>query len=354
MMPRHGQGKGLCGRWGANMIISAAPFRVSFAGGGSDVPVYYRQRRGAVLSATINKHVYVSIHPYFTQGKTLLKYSENELVDRVDTIRHRVFREALRDLLPNGGVEIVSTADIPSRSGLGSSSTFCVALYNALFAYTGVFASREKLARKACELEMQRLGEPIGKQDQYAAAYGGMNLIEFHPNEAVSVTPLNLPGETVGRLEANLMLLYTGDQRSAGEILSQQNRAVQTEPEAAARLDALVTLAYGMRDDLVAGDLEAFANKLHEAWIAKRGLCSVVTTERIDDLYAKALQAGAIGGKLLGAGGGGFLLLYCEPARREAVRQALPGCFELPFRFEWNGARIIYVGERHTREGFVY
>lgn len=335
------------------MIISTAPFRISFAGGGSDIPVYYRRRRGAVLSATINKYIYLSIHPYFNRHQTLLKYSQNELVDDLDKIRHPIFREALKELWPDGGLEIVSTADIPSGTGLGSSSSFTVALLHALYAYRGTFCSKEKLARKACEMEIERLGEPIGKQDQYAAAYGGLNFFEFNPDGTVVATPVILPAETVTRLQKNLLLFYMGEQRETREILKDQARQVSMNEERFDNLSRMVDLAFHMRDHLVQGDLPSFAKAMHEGWVLKRTLSQKISNDRIDKYYERALTYGATGGKLLGAGGGGFLLLYCEEENQEKLRQALFDIYEMPFKFDWGGTRIVYIGERHTQEGFV-
>ena len=335
------------------MIISAAPFRVSFGGGGSDLPVYVRRRRGAVLSATINKYVYISVHPYFHQQQTLLKYSQNELVRTVDEIRHPIFREVLRELWPAGGLEIVSTADVPSGTGLGSSSSFTVALLHALYAYRGVFCSKERLARKACELEIDVLREPIGRQDQYAAAYGGMNVFEFQPDGTVTVEPLLLSTETAGTLQESLLMFYTGDRRETRGILEDQARQMEEDEESRERLSRMVELCYEMRERLLEGDLEGFARSLHNGWVLKRTLSRKISNGRIEALYERALAAGALGGKLLGAGGGGFLLLLCPPAVKGAVRAAMESCFEMPFRFEWGGSRIVHVGERHTEAGFV-
>ena len=336
------------------MIISLAPYRISFVGGGSDLGGFYRRSRGAVLSASVNKYVYISVHPFFHKNQSLFKYSKNELVESLDDIQHPIFREALKDVWPQLGLEIVSTADIPSGTGLGSSSTFTVALLNALYAYRGTFCSKEKLARKACEIEIDRLGEPIGKQDQYAAAYGGLNLIEFNADETVLVTPLTLPKETITQLERGLLLFFTGDRREAGPILQDQQAQVAADPQRFDNLKSMVEMTYRMRDLLLAGDLPAFGRLMHEAWLLKRTLSPKITTAKIERLYERACEYGATGGKLLGAGGGGFLLLYCEPENQGRLRKALFDCFELPFRFDWGGARIIYVGERHTEEGFVY
>ncbi|MGO9021958.1 MAG: GHMP kinase [Syntrophobacteraceae bacterium] len=335
------------------MIISSAPFRISFAGGGSDIPVYYRAKKGAVLSTSINKYIYISLHPYFDQGETLLKYSKNELVRDPKEIVHPIFREAITEICPQGGVEIVSTADIPSGTGLGSSSSFTVALLNVLYAYNGKFCSKDKLAAKACEIEIERLGEPIGKQDQYAAAHGGLNLIEFNPNETVLVTPVILPKHVVTALESNLLLFYTGDQRNTREILTDQCSQVSTNKDKQSNLSKMVDLAYRMRDQLLNGDLECFANSMHEGWVLKRTLSSRITNSRIEKFYERAREYGAIGGKLLGAGGGGFLLLYCNQQKQNHLRKALFDCFEMPFRFDWGGTRIIYVGDRWDQAGFI-
>ena len=211
------------------MIVSCAPFRVSFAGGGSDIASFYRKRRGAVLSCAIAKYSFIVVHPFFNASKYHLKYSRTELVDRVQQINHPIMREALRMHAIDPGIEIVSVADIPGGTGLGSSSSFSVALINALYAYRRGFAPKEKLADEACTLEIERLGEPIGKQDQYAAAYGGINLIEFERHGGVTVQPLLLPAVTISELEANLMLFYTGGQRDARTVLSEQVAAIEKD-----------------------------------------------------------------------------------------------------------------------------
>ncbi len=339
---------------GFNVIISSAPFRISFAGGGSDIPFYYKRNKGAVLTATIAKYVYISVHPYFNVRETHLKYSKNELVDDVNKIQHPIFCEVIKKLWPEGGIEVVSTADIPGGTGLGSSSAFTVALLHALYAYKGTFCSREKLARKACEIEIDYLKEPIGKQDQYEVAYGGLNFIEFNSNETVVVTPLMLALRTVTELESNLLLFYTGDQHKTREILEDQSKQVSADHEKYDNMTRLVELAYEMRHQLMEGELEGFAHKLHEAWLLKRTLSPKITNGRIDKYYKRAIEFGALGGKLLGAGGGGFLLLYCEKKNQDRLRKALFDLYELPLKFDWAGSRIIYVGERHTQKGFFY
>jgi D-glycero-alpha-D-manno-heptose-7-phosphate kinase len=325
------------------MIVSCAPFRVSFAGGGSDIAAFYRQRRGAVLSCAIAKYSFIVVHPYFNATKYHLKYARTELVDRLEEIQHPILREALRMQGIDPGVEITSVADIPGGTGLGSSSSFAVALINALYAHRRIFVPKEKLAHEACMLEIERLGEPIGKQDQYAAAYGGVNLIEFERHGGVTVQPLLLPAATLSALEHNLMLFYTGSQRDARSILSSQVAAIEADDLAAKRMQQMVDLAYEMRDILLAGELDKFGRALHRGWEMKRGLSSQISTSSIDALYERALTAGALGGKLAGAGGGGFLLLYCPAGEQARVRAALDGLQSLEFRFDWGGARIAFA-----------
>jgi D-glycero-alpha-D-manno-heptose-7-phosphate kinase len=325
------------------LIVSCAPFRVSFAGGGSDIASFYRQRRGAVLSCAIAKYSFIVVHPYFSATKYHLKYARTELVDGLDEIQHPILREALRMQSIDPGVEITSIADIPGGTGLGSSSSFSIALINALYAHRRIFVPKETLAREACMLEIERLREPIGKQDQYAAAYGGINLIEFERHGGVTVQPLLLSPATLAELEASLMLFYTGTPRDARTVLSQQVTAIENDKATVARMQQMVDLAYEMRDHLLAGELDTFGLALHRGWEMKRGLSPAISTSAIDQHYARARAAGALGGKLAGAGGGGFLLLYCPKPAQVGVRQALEGLQSLEFRFDWGGARIAFA-----------
>jgi D-glycero-alpha-D-manno-heptose-7-phosphate kinase len=325
------------------MIVSCAPFRVSFAGGGSDIASFYRKHRGAVLSCAIAKYSFIVIHPFFNASKYHLKYTRTELVDRIEEIQHPILREALRMQAIDPGLEIVSVADIPGGTGLGSSSSFSVALINALYAHRRIFVPKETLASEACMLEIERLGEPIGKQDQYAAAYGGVNLIEFERHGGVTVQPLLLSSATLSGLEANLMLFYTGSQRDARDVLSQQVAAIEGDDAVVTQMQKMVDLAYEMRDLLLAGDLDAFGLALHRGWELKRSVSAQVSTSAIDDFYERALDAGALGGKLAGAGGGGFLLLYCPKSAQARVREALGGLQSLEFRFDWGGSRIAFA-----------
>lgn len=325
------------------MIVSCAPFRVSFAGGGSDIGVFYRKAGGAVLSCSIAKYSFAIVHQYFNEHKYHLKYTRTELVDTLDAIEHPLLREALRMQKIEPGIEVSSVADIPSGTGLGSSSSFAVALINALHAHRSVFASKETLAREACALEIEHLKEPIGKQDQYAAAYGGLNFIEFHSNESVTVQPLLLPQPLMVELESNLMLFYTGDQRDARTLLAKQVSIMQADADKFATMRRMVELAYEMRDILAAGDLDAFGGALHRGWEMKRSIGAGISYPRIDDCYAQARKAGAVGGKLAGAGGGGFLVLYCPKGKQDAVRAALSGLKEIDFKFDQAGARIAFA-----------
>jgi D-glycero-alpha-D-manno-heptose-7-phosphate kinase len=325
------------------MIVSCAPFRVSFAGGGSDIASFYRKARGAVLSCAIAKYSFIVVHPFFNASKYHLKYTRTELVDRLNEIQHPILREALSMQGIEPGIEIVSVADIPGGTGLGSSSSFSVALINALYAHRRIFVPKETLASESCVLEIERLGEPIGKQDQYAAAYGGVNLIEFERHGGVTVQPLVLPTTTISELEGNLMLFYTGSQRDARVVLSEQVAAIESDGAVVARMQRMVDLAYEMRDLLIAGKLDAFGDALHRGWEMKRSISAQISTSAIDDIYAKARAAGALGGKLAGAGGGGFLLLYCPRSAQERVRKALGALQPMEFRFDWGGARIAFA-----------
>lgn len=326
------------------MIITKTPFRISFAGGGSDMADFYEKYGGCVLSTSINRYCYISIHPYFDSRYTLLKYSENELVEELPQIRHRIFNCVLNERCIHG-VEIVSTADVPGGTGLGSSSTFTVGLLNALNCYQGKYMSKGAIAEKACEIEIQKLGSPIGKQDQYAAAFGGLNFIRFHPDGAVSVSPINMKGSSYRELERNLMMFYTGDTRSTNAILSEQKKNIGTQAKAD-NLKKMCALAEDMRTALEQNKLNSFGDLLNEGWKLKRTLASGISNPAIDEAYEAAMKNGALGGKLLGAGGGGFLLFYCPPERQEQLRVALR-LRSFPFSFEKDGTSVVYIGDKY-------
>ena len=326
------------------MIITKTPFRVSFCGGGSDMANFYEKYGGCVLSTSINKYCYISIHPYFNEKQTLLKYSENELVDEIDQIKHSIFRQVLKDMHIHG-VEITSTADIPGGTGLGSSSTFTVGLLNTLSCYKGKFVSKDKLARLACEVEIEKLGNPIGKQDQYGAALGGLNFIKFNQDGSVSHEPILMEGKTYKKLQKNLLMFYTGTTRSANTILAEQTKNITSEDKAK-NLLKMCGLAKDMKVALENNDISSFGKILDEGWQLKKELASGIANPAIDESYKIAMKNGALGGKLLGAGGGGFLLFYCEEEKQEQLKKAL-GLRELDFTFERDGTSVIYIGDKY-------
>lgn len=325
------------------MIISRTPLRMSFVGGGSDLPAYYRLHGGAVVSTAIDKYVYVTVNPKF-DNNIRVSYARTEEVDEVARLRHPLVRESLRHLDIAGGVEITSIADIPSRgTGLGSSSAFTVGLLHALHAWQGRYRSAEQLARESCLIEIERCGEPIGKQDQYAAAFGGFNFIEFSADERVVVQPIVCRHETLERLQDNLVAFYTGITRPAAKVLREKQRRIAAESDKQAMLGRMVALAHTLRDELQNNNLDAFGEVIHQNWVLKRQLSDDVSTGQIDAWYDAARGAGAVGGKILGAGSGGFLLFYAPRRRHRAIRDALSELRPIPMRFEPQGSRIIFV-----------
>lgn len=327
------------------MIISRTPFRISFAGGGSDLPAFYRRERGAVLSTTIDKYMYVAIHPFFDRQKIQLKYSKTELVDRVDSIRHPIFREVLR-MYGLQGVDLNSIADIPSGTGLGSSSAFTVGLLNAVRCYLGKATSGEKLGQLACDVEINRVGSPIGKQDQYAAACGGLNVITFYGDETVDVQKVIMSSDKKRELEQNLFMYYIGGEHSANSILKTQQREIARE-EVFQTQSRMVELVYKLKKSLEEGAVDDMGTFLHEGWLLKKSLTSGISNADIDNLYECGIRAGATGGKLLGAGGAGFLLFYCPAERHETFRARMQDFPEMPFQFDNYGSKIIYIGDKY-------
>lgn len=326
------------------MIITKTPFRVSFCGGGSDMADFYRKHGGCVLSTSINKYMYISIHPYFNENQTALKYSQNEIVDDVSQIKHRIMKQVLTDM-DVSGVEIVSTADVPSGTGLGSSSAFTVGLLHTLNCYKGKYVSQEKLAEEACKVEIEKLGAPIGKQDQYAAACGGLNMITFHQNDMVTVEPVIMNRETYHALEDNLVMFYTGITHDANQILAEQKQNI-SQVDKTNNLIQMCGLAREMKASLEKNDTSEFGRILNEGWQLKRQLASGISGQAIDEMYDKAMKNGAVGGKLLGAGGGGFLLFYCEKEKQPALEAAM-GLKRFDFRFEFDGTSVVYIGDRY-------
>lgn len=327
------------------MIISQTPLRMSFVGGGSDLASFYRQHGGAVLSTAIDKYVYVSINRKF-DGGIRLAYSKTEEVTSLDQIEHELVRAAFEMRGMRGGVEITTTADIPSRgTGLGSSSTFTVGLINVLSAYQGRHTSAEELAQGSCEIEIERCGQPIGKQDQYAAAYGGLNLIEFHPDDTVSVSPVIMQRDLRDLLEQRIIVFYTGITRSASRILANQSAETGSDKAKQTALKRMVELTYSLRDELSRGHLDSFGHILHENWTLKKSLTSGISSSAIDSWYDAAIGAGAVGGKLLGAGEGGFIMFYAPRERHDAIANAV-GLRQVRFGFEPLGSRILFYNPR--------
>ncbi len=325
------------------MIMSRTPLRITFVGGGTDIPSYYRgYGPGAVVSASINKYIYVAVNKKF-DSKIRVSYSVTEMVDSVDEIKHPTVREAMKLLDIDGGVEIVSISDIPSKgTGLGSSSTFLVGLLNALHAYKGEHASSLQLAEEAVKIEREILGEPGGKQDQYMAAYGGIQFMEFHQDERVSVKPVIMSEEIRSSLQSNLLLLYTGRERSSTDIHRVQASSVADKLESYHQMKGM---AFEMFDAMSNGSSNEIGRLLHRNWEQKRQLANGITDSNIDRWYETAISKGAVGGKMIGAGGGGFLLLYASPERHQEIADALPELKPEPFGIEYDGSRIIFVGD---------
>lgn len=325
------------------MIVSRAPFRFSLGGGGTDLPSYYSRFGGYVVTAAIDHYIYVTASKRFYDD-IRLAYSQTEIVPDVASIRHPIFREALRMTGISKAIELTSVADLPSNSGLGSSSSFTVALLNALHTFKREFVSSRRLADEACEIEMVRLGEPVGKQDQYIAAFGSVTLLEIDVSGAVEVTPVPTRDEVLDELQNNLVIMYSGIERPAKVVLSEQvSRVSQNEIATVEGMHRIKELGREVYRLLVDGDTDRYGELLHEHWTRKRTLAKAMTDPTLDEHYEAARNAGAIGGKLMGAGGGGFFMFYVRPADRRRVWEALVGrgLTPLRFRFDTGGARIV-------------
>ena len=325
------------------MIITKTPFRISFVGGGSDLPAFFEKQKGAVLSTSINKYMYISTHKYFEADKVRCKYSITETVNRIEDLKHPILRTVLSDFNLNG-IEVSSIADIPGGTGMGSSSSFTVGLLHNLNTYIGNDVTKESLGSGACRIEIDLLGEPIGKQDQYAAAFGGLNVIEFNPDGSVDVTPVRISDEVRTELDQNLKLYYLGNQRSASAILAEQKKNTSAQDKFQA-LETMVALVYQLRDSIESGDLNQFGALLHENWILKQRLASGITTPQITNTYDAGLAVGALGGKLLGAGGGGFMLFYAPQEVHASLDGAMQSVGATPFEFnmETEGSKLIHI-----------
>lgn len=325
------------------MIISRAPFRVSFCGGGSDIPSFYEKYTGCVISTTIRKYVYLTINKAFNKDSITLKYSQTEVVNDSSQIQHRIFRQVLSDF-GTKGVEITSMADIPAGTGLGSSSSFTVALLKALYGYNNHFVSAYKVAKEACDVEINQLGNPIGKQDQFAAAFGGLRYYEFEPDGFVKVEPILMSKASRKHLENSMMLFYTGALHDANKILGEETKNLASANEKINATIELCRMTKELKTSLENNDVDAIGPCLKQGWEIKKSLASGISSPLIDDGYERGIKAGASGGKLLGAGGGGFLLFYVpDEAKRKNVRAALSDLKEMPFELDQSGASIVYT-----------
>ncbi|MHB1001693.1 MAG: GHMP family kinase ATP-binding protein [Armatimonadota bacterium] len=327
------------------MIITQTPLRISFAGGGTDIPDFYKLDGGCVISSAIDKYIYIVIKERF-DDRIRVGYSKTEMVDSIDDLEHQLVRECLRKTGITHGVEISTMADIPSEgSGLGSSSSVTVGLLNAMYAYLGEQKPAEVLAEEACEIEIDKLGKPIGKQDQYIAAFGNLRLIEFDPSGKINVTLVDLDSDKKRRLSSCLMLFFTGITRKADHILEEQKRDISIN------LDTLRDMkrqAHEIYKCITNGGPDKIGEIMHKGWIHKKTLSCRVSNDSIDCMYEAALDAGALGGKIAGAGGGGFLLLYCPPEHHASVGERMRefGLKELPFSLERDGTKVIFNARR--------
>ena len=327
------------------MIISQTPYRVSFVGGGTDLPAFYRNEYGAVLSAALDKHMYVTVSPRF-EATTRVAYTRTEIAGTVGEIQHELVREALKLTGLGRHLEITTVGDVPAGTGLGSSSSLTVGLLLALHAYKGQIVSAKNLAEQSCRIELDLLGKPIGKQDQYAAAFGGLNYIRFNSDGGVDVEPVPATPETMQELQKRVLLFYTQQQRDADAILKRQSEGTKDRLTV---LRAMRDLAQEMRVALGGGGgLDEFGRLLHEGWQLKKSLGFGISMDLVDQWYEQARKLGAQGGKLLGAGGGGFLMLFAPPERHNMIRDALGHPRELTFGIDRRGGRVIFISD-HQR-----
>lgn len=340
------------------MIISRTPFRISFFGGGTDYPAWYRKHGGSVLATTIDKYCYITCRylPPFFEHKYCVIYSKMEYCQTIDEIVHPAVREVLRYLRMDRGVEIHHDGDLPARSGMGSSSAFTVGLLHALYALKGLMVGKHQLAMESIHLEQDLLKETVGSQDQVLASYGGFNHISFLPNGEVSVRPVTVTPDRVRELNFHLMLFYTGIKRTASDVAATYVNDIDDRRRQLRLMKDLVEESISIVNN--GQDLTTFGELLHEAWQAKRSLSATVSNPHVDEIYDLAISAGAVGGKLIGAGGGGFLLLFVPPHHQNAVQGKLNKLIHVPFKFEFSGSQIIlfdreqdYSAEERARAG---
>jgi D-glycero-alpha-D-manno-heptose-7-phosphate kinase len=326
------------------MIITRTPLRISFAGGGSDLREFYREHGGAVLSVAIARYIFLSMHPYFHERKIFLKYSHSELVDSVQQIQHSIIHEVF-SAYGIQGVDFNSSADVPAGTGLGSSSSFTVGLITLCNAYTGRGMTPYELAESACRVEIDRLGEPIGKQDQYAAAFGGLNLITFQPDDSVRVEPIAMTPRDYQELQTRLVMYYLGSTRAARDVLQEQKNNVRSDRRKRGNLRKMVQLTRALAGALSKGNLDAMGEALHTGWMYKKELAQGITNERIEHYYQLARNNGARGGKLLGAGGSGFLLFYRPESEGERLRRAMSDLQEYAVDFHDHGSILFDLNQ---------
>lgn len=332
------------------MVISRTPFRISFFGGGTDYPSWYSKNGGCVLSTTINKYCYITLRylPPFFEHRIRLVYSKIELCQEYGEIQHPAVRETLRFLNFKRNLEIHHDGDLPARSGMGSSSSFTVGFLHACYALQGIMASKKQLALESIHIEQNMIKETVGSQDQVAAAYGGINHIIFKTNSEIEIRPLTLTTARCEELNSHLMLFYTGIKRTASDVADSYVKDIESKTKLLEKMQGMVERGINILQNN--GDILEFGELLHEAWMTKRSLSTKVTNSTVDELYQRALDHGALGGKITGAGGGGFLLLFVPPTAQKPVRNALDELLQIPFRFDYSGSQII-IYEPHLEEG---
>ena len=323
------------------MIISKTPLRISFFGGGTDIPFFSNKEFGCVLSATIDKYIYLITHKSF-EDRNILVYSKREEVNNVDEIQNTRIREIMKKTGVTRQTEIHSLSEVPAGTGLGSSSAFSVGLLNLLYTSKGEFVSKNQLAKEACEIEIDILKEPIGKQDQYATAFGGMNFIQFNTDGSVEIESIKITDETFKKINDRLIVFYLNKSRSASEILAEQGSNVSSDEKRFEVMRKMKEITLNMKEDLNNNNIDYFGERLHQSWILKKSLAEGISNSEIDDIYERGLKAGASGGKVLGAGGGGFILFYCEPEKQEALKKELRELREFKIQIENEGTKIIY------------
>ena len=324
------------------MIISRAPVRISLGGGGTDIQSYYAKHGGFLIAGAINKYVYLCVNKHF-DNIIRLSYTKTEIVRTVDAIKHRIFREAFKLLGIQWGIEAVSIADVPANCGLGSSSTFTTSLLNALHHYKREYVTLEQLAEEACKIEIEILQDPIGKQDQYIAAFGGLTCLTFEKNGHVIVEPLQISPQTQNQLESNILLFYTRMERSASDILSDQTENLKrAHTPTVESLHRIKEIGLKTRTAFEKGDLNEFGALLNEHWQHKKKMSAKISDPFIDESYEAALKHGALGGKIMGAGGGGFFMFYCPENHQKLIKKMeAMGLLWMPFRFDFEGAKIV-------------